>query len=352
MRSNGRLLRYFGGADYLGLGRHTEVLEAMRGALDAGAVHPGASRATTGEQILYRRVERAIARWVRRPGAVLLPCGSLAPRAAVQALGGQVTHLLLDERAHACVAEAAVLSRLPTIQFPGGDVGALRQCLETLPPAARPLVLCDGVMALQCRLSPLDGYLAALPRGGWLLVDDSHGLGVTGPGGRGTVAHFRLNDSRIVQVFSLSKAVGVAGGAVAGSSHLMARIRCGVPVFVGATAPPYTVVAGVLAALRILRTRPGRVATLASRARELHARLPPHPELACSREVPVVVATPASAHGVRALHRSLRKAGIYPTWICYPGGPAGGFLRMALNVGHSREDVDLLAAAIREGLER
>jgi 7-keto-8-aminopelargonate synthetase-like enzyme len=350
VRVGRRTLLYFGGSNYLGLSRHPRVLSAMRDALDAGAVQPGASRATTGEHRLYRDAERALARHFRQPAAALVSCGYLAPLAAVHTLRSRCTHLLLDDRAHACVQDAAALAGRPITRFAHANITELRRRLRELPRGSRPLLLADGMAGSNGGITPLGEYLEALPKLGWLLVDDAHGAGIVGPGGRGAVAYAGLDDPRIVQTISLAKAFGVSGGAVLGSAEIIAELRRSSPPFVGSTALPLAVPAGLLAAIRVLAAEPERVSRLQAHMKWLHDRLPAHPAISCHPATPVIAVLPSSAAQARAMADALRRAGIYPSFIRYLNHSATGFFRFALCSEHPPADVELLASAIRKGV--
>lgn len=350
VRVGGRNLLYFGGSDYLGLARHAHVLRAMRHALVSGFTQPGASRATTGEHRLYLEAELELARFFRQPAAAVLPCGYLAPLAAVQTLHPYITHVLLEPSAHACLRDAATASGRPIHPLPLGSVAARRRSLRSLGRRARPLLLVEGVTGTSGAVASLPDYLALLPAGGWLLVDDAHGAGTLGPGGRGTLAFFQIQDPRILQTISLAKSFGVAGGAVLGPADILTELRTRAAAFVGTTAMPLASVAGVRAAVRVLRTHPERVQRLQAKAAALHALLPDHPCLSKSPWTPVTAVIPPSTTACRHLQRTLLTAGIYPSRIHYLNAPATGFFRWALNVHHTTDDIRRLAAAVTTGL--
>lgn len=341
---------YFGGCNYLGLSFEPSVRLAMQRVLERGPVQPGASRATTGDHWLYRQAEQVMARWFRVPVALLVNSGYLAPLAAVQALAVRCTHLLVDDRSHVCIRDAAAASGRPVIRFPHGQVEALRQQLRGLPRGCAPLLLTDGTLGTRSGMAPLDAYLGELPAQGWMLVDDAHGAGTVGPDGRGAVAHFRIRDGRVVQAISLAKAFGVGGGAVLGGRELLSAIRLTSPAFVGSTTLPLSIPAGVVAALTVLRRNPGRVHKLQAHQRRFHAMLPSDPRLSCGPLTPVTTFTPSGSADELRMRRALVRAGIYPSFIHYPGGASTGFLRLALSARHSRLEVERLAAAVVAGM--
>lgn len=182
-----------------------------------------------------------------------------------------------------------------------------------------------------------------------MLVDDAHGAGVVGPRGRGSVARFAICDPRVVMTMSLAKALGVSGGAVLAAEEVIHSVRTA-GAYVGSTAMPLAVPSGILAALRVMRAEPGRVRRAQGNQRRLFERLPEHPAIRGNPETPVTAVNPSSSVEAEAVREALLDAGIYPTWIRYPGGAADGFFRFAVGSEHTESEVDRLATAITQGL--
>ncbi|MCX6870324.1 MAG: aminotransferase class I/II-fold pyridoxal phosphate-dependent enzyme [Verrucomicrobia bacterium] len=338
------------GCDYLGLSDDAVIREAWLNASASGPLQTGASRATTGDHPLYRRAEKAIADFLNEPAAVLTATGYLASLAVAQGLRDQATHVVVDASAHNCVQDGARLSGLPILSFASGDARALRSVLRELPPSARPLVATDGVYGIRGGMAPLNEYLLALPASGWLWVDDAHGLGSVGPTGRGSPEFFGLRDSRLIRSVTFSKALAVAGGAVIGDASLMEHVRTRAGAYLGSSAPPLAIAAAITAAVVRVHRLPGRVRRLQELARRFSNALPSRPEILNDPRTPVTAIHPRDAAQAQRLTEALTQAGFVPPWICYPGGPGGGFFRIALKATHSRSQIDRLARTIRTGL--
>ena len=338
------------GCDYLGLSDDAVIREAWLKASANGPLQTGASRATTGDHPLYRRAEKAIADFLNEPAAVLTATGYLASLAVAQGLRDQATHVVVDASAHNCVQDGARLSGLPILSFASGDARALRSVLSNLPPSARPLVATDGVYGIRGGMAPLNEYLLALPTSGWLWVDDAHGLGSVGPTGRGSPEFFSLRDSRLIRSVTFSKALGVAGGAVIGDASLMEQVRTRAGAYLGSSAPPLAIAAAIAAAVVRVDKLPGRVRRLQDLARRFSNALPSRPEILNDSRTPVTAIHPRDAAQAQRLTEALTQAGFVPPWIRYPGGPGGGFFRIALKATHSRSQMDRLSRAIRVGL--
>ena len=338
------------GCDYLGLADDAVIREAWLKASANGPLQTGASRATTGDHPLYRRAEKTIADFLNEPAAVLTATGYLASLAVAQGLRDQATHVVVDASAHNCVQDGARLSGLPILSFASGDARALRSVLSNLPPSARPLVATDGVYGIRGGMAPLNEYLLALPASGWLWVDDAHGLGSVGPTGRGSPEFFGLRDSRLIRSVTFSKALGVAGGAVIGDASLMEHVRTRAGAYLGSSAPPLAIAAAITAAVVRVHRLPGRVRRLQELARRFSNALPSRPEILNDPRTPVTAIHPRDAAQAQRLTEALTQAGFVPPWIRYPGGPGGGFFRIALKATHSRSQMDRLSRAIRVGL--
>ena len=338
------------GCDYLGLSDDAVIREAWLKASANGPLQTGASRATTGDHPLYRRAEKTIADFLNEPAAVLTATGYLASLAVAQGLRDQATHVVVDASAHNCVQDGARLSGLPILSFASGDARALRSVLSNLPPSARPLVATDGVYGIRGGMAPLNEYLLALPTSGWLWVDDAHGLGSVGPTGRGSPEFFSLRDSRLIRSVTFSKALGVAGGAVIGDASLMEQVRTRAGAYLGSSAPPLAIAAAIAAAVVRVDKLPGRVRRLQELARRFSNALPSRPEILNDPRTPVTAIHPRDAAQAQRLTEALTQAGFVPPWIRYPGGPGGGFFRIALKATHSRSQMDRLSRAIRVGL--
>ncbi len=338
---------YFGGCNYLGLSFDLRVRRALMQSVKARPLQPGASRRTTGEQAEYQRVEKRLARFFRVEEAVVVGSGYLAPLAAVHAVRSTLTHVLLDDQVHAALQDAAAVAGCPVVRFASGDPAALQAGLDQLPGDARPLVAVDATRAACGGLNPVAAYLRILPECGVLLVDDSHGPGAIGPGGRGVCAALGVSDPRVLQTISLAKGIGVTGGAILGSHRWMTALRTGAASFIGSTAPLLSVMAAVEVSLQIL-TQSHRVEQLQTNLQFFHTLLPRRSEIISDPQTPVTGIYPSHAAQASSLKRSLRRARIFPSFIHYLNGPPEGFLRLAIQSGHRPAEVRRLAHALAE----
>ena len=349
VRGGRNSLLYVAGCNYLALTAHPELLAAHHDSSQFTLLHPGASRATTGDHPLYHQAERALARFVRLPEASHFPCGYMASMAAVLSLRHVASHLLIDAAAHACLKESAVVTGLPVISGRWHEDIARRQILAQLGPRARPAFVTDGLSPVGQGLAPIPALLGDLPKQGFLLIDDAHGLGTLGKNGRGILDHFGIADERILLTTSLAKALGGSGGAVLGTRAAIERVRHTGP-YRGTTSPPLVLAAGLLGALKILREEPDRVRQLQSHARRLHLGLLGVRHSVTHAGSPIAAWHPPSPADAARMSRSLRRAGIHPPFIRYLSGPAEGFFRFAVTAAHTEDEIDRLITAIERGV--
>jgi 8-amino-7-oxononanoate synthase len=341
----GRKLSYFGGCDYFRMSSHPQVLRALRDGLRDFGLNVSASRMTTGNHPVYERLERSLAAFFGSPTATLAPNGWTPNAMVAQALSGRFSHVLMDERAHASLADAARLLDCPVIKFRHRDAEDLARIIQRLG-SVKPLLMTDGLFSHDGSVAPLREYLAVLPRGGMLLVDDAHGAGVLGPTGRGTPEHAGVPTSRIIQTITLSKAFGVFGGAVLGPEKLRADIIARSGIFTGSTPLPPPLACAALKSITILRSnhrmreRLGR--NVVHLRRQLRTGGIPVPEL----PGPIISLVPRSKGEAGRLARRLLAAGIHPPFIRYPGGPENGYFRFAISSEHTLAQLTLLASVL------
>ena len=181
----GRQLCYFGGCDYFRLSRHPKVLGALSQGLRAEGLNASASRMTTGNHPVYQRLERELARFFDCRSATLVSAGYLSNLVAAQALAGEFTHALIDERAHSSLHDAVLFLRCPTHSFRHQSVPDAARVARRCGPRARLVLLTDGVFAHDGSVAPLDGYSRILSKRGVDFPKGMFGFGLgRGGGGR------------------------------------------------------------------------------------------------------------------------------------------------------------------------
>ncbi|GAB4101746.1 8-amino-7-oxononanoate synthase [Micromonospora taraxaci] len=242
------------GNDYLGLATHPEVTAAATAALSAYGLGATGSRLVRGSTDAHEALETELAQWLGTDRALVFSSGYLANLGALRALVQPRTLLVSDAHNHASLIDGCRISGAETVVTPHADVDAVAAALAAAP--GRPaVVVTESVFSVDGDLAPLTRLHAVARRhGALLLVDDAHALGVTGPAGAGGVAAAELaGEPDVVVTATLSKALGGAGGVVAGPAEFVRHLVETGRTFIFDTALPPAVAAGVHAALRLTR---------------------------------------------------------------------------------------------------
>ncbi|MEU5212832.1 8-amino-7-oxononanoate synthase [Streptomyces sp. NPDC020742] len=259
--------------DYLGLARHPEVTHGAAEAAHRWGAGATGSRLVTGSTELHARLEEELAAFCGFEAALVLSSGYAANLAAVTALTGPGTLVVSDAGNHASLIDGCRLSRARTEIAAHADPDAVRTALTGHD--GRALVVTDAVFSVDGDAAPLPALAAACrSRGAALLVDDAHGLGVLGEGGRGALSAAGLaGDGDVVATMTLSKSLGSQGGAVLGPARVIEHLVNTARTFIFDTGLAPAAAGGALAALRLLAREPHRAARAGEVARTLHARL-------------------------------------------------------------------------------
>jgi len=331
------------GNDYLGLATDPRVLAgAVAAARTWGAGSTG-SRLVTGTTALHAELEGELAAFCGAPAALVFSSGYLANLGVLTALSGPGVLIVSDAANHASLVDACRLSRARVAVVPRGEVTAADAVLadRTEP---RALVVTESVNSIDGALAPLPALHAVCrDRGAVLVVDEAHGLGVCGPGGRGLLAEYGLAGADdVVATGTLSKALGSQGGAVLGPVAVIAHLVDTARSFIFDTGLAPACVGAALAALRVLSSEPGRPAAVLRAAAVIAdaAGVPVPP----SAVVSVVLGEPAAAVAAagRCAERGLRVGCFRP-----PSVPEGTS-RLRLTARATLTDTDL--ALVRTAL--
>jgi 8-amino-7-oxononanoate synthase len=344
----GRELTDFSSNDYLGLARHPALARAMAECAAVAGAGSAASHLVSGHGREHQRLEEELAAFTGRQRALLFTSGYSANLAVMTSLAGRGERAVLDRLAHASLIDGARLSGATLKRHAHADAAAAAYMLAGGDgPAA--VLATDGVFSMDGDLAPLPQLAqAAAAAGAWLVVDDAHGLGVTGASGRGTLEHFGL-DARAAPVLvgTLGKAFGSFGAFVAGDADLIEFLIQKARSYIYTTALPQPVAAASRAALALVIREGWR----RERVRELTQRLRMR---ALKLGVPLMdSATPiqpvlmGSAAAAVAAQGQLAAAGFLVVAIRPPTVPAGGArLRVTLSAAHTEAQVDALVDAL------
>lgn len=244
--------------DYLGLARDPRVAEAAIASIREWGTGSTGSRLVTGTTAEHLRLERELAEFAGAEAALVFSSGYQANLGAVVALSGRGSLVVSDAGSHASLVDACRLSRARVEVTPRGDVAAVERALASRP-EERALVVTDSVYSADGALAPLaELHTVCRGHGALLLVDEAHGLGVRGDGGRGLVAELGLAGREdVVVTATLSKALASQGGVVISSGRIREHLIDSARTFIFDTGLAPAAVGAARAALRILRDEPG-----------------------------------------------------------------------------------------------
>jgi len=340
---DGREVLNFCSNNYLGLANHPRLVEAAREILARYGVGPAAVRSIAGTMDIHLELERRLAAFKGVEAAVTFQSGFCANLAAIPALVGKEDVIFSDELNHASIIDGCRLSGARIIRYAHADPADLERAIqEAQGTYRRGLVVTDGVFSMDGDIAPLDQIYAISSKYDlMLMVDDAHGEGVLGRGGRGIVDHFNLHGKVDVEVGTFSKAFGVVGGAVAGSALVVEWLRQrGRPfLFSSAVTPPD--VAATIAAIDLLEQSTDLVDKLWENARYFKSEMR---RLGFDTGQSVTPITPimlGEAPLAQQFSRELFQEGVFAMAIGYPTVPKGkARIRVMLSASHSREDLD------------
>jgi 8-amino-7-oxononanoate synthase len=345
---DGRRLVNFCSNDYLGLANHSSVVRAFRAGAERYGVGAGAAHLVCGHGRVHHALEEELAEFTGRERALLFSTGYMANLGVISALLGRGDEVFEDRLNHASLLDAALLSGARLRRYPHADSAALKRELDASA-GKRCLIASDGVFSMDGDLAPLRALaVAAQHSDALLMIDDAHGLGVIGDGGRGSLAHFGLTPDDVpVLVGTLGKAFGTFGAFVAGSADLIEYLIQRSRTYIYTTALPQAVAEATRASLRLVREeswRREKVSALVRRFRTGATQIGLRLMVSDTPIQPVVIGDNESA--VRASD-VLLSAGFLVAAIRPPTVPAGtARLRFTFTAEHTETQVDRLLEAL------
>jgi len=345
---NGQALLNFSSNDYLGLASHPELVAALKRAADSDGVGSGASALVTGFREEHHLLEQELAAFLQREKVLLCSSGYLANLAMVTSLTGRGDVIIQDKLCHASLIDAARLSEARLLRYAHADMAALQRQLA-MKSDGNKLVISDGIFSMDGDTAPLVGMVEACRQhSAWLAIDDAHGVGVCGPGGRGSVAAAGLDAQQVpVLTGTLGKAFGCFGAFIAGSETLIDHLVNEARSYIYTTAMPAALAAAARSALR-------RVIEDDWRREHLHSLIRHFKEGAQARglhlmasDSPIQPMVIGDSHATLELAARLKARGFLVVAIRPPTVRKGtARLRITLSAAHQHDQLDALLDAI------
>jgi glycine C-acetyltransferase len=341
---DGKKVLNFCSNNYLGLANHPRILAAAKGAIEKYGVGPAAVRSIAGTMSLHVELEQRLAKFKGAEACITFQSGFTANLATVPALVGKEDVIFSDELNHASIIDGCRLSGAKVVRYGHNNIASLRETIanEKKIGFRRAMIISDGVFSMDGDVAPLKELVEVANEESYLLmVDDAHGEGVLGKGGRGIVDHFNLHHQVDVEIGTLSKAFGAVGGCVAGDATLIEWLRQRGRPFLFSSAMTVPDVAACLAAIDLLEESTELVDRLWANAKYFKAEMK---TLGFDTGVSTTPITPVmlgEAPLAQQFSRALFENGVFAMAIGFPTVAKGkARIRVMISAAHSKEDLD------------
>ncbi len=353
---DGRRVVSLSSNDYLGLTHHPRLRQAALDAVASFGAGSGAVRTIAGTMTLHEELEADLARFKGVEAVLTFQSGFTANTGVIPTITGETDLIVSDELNHASIIDGMRLSKAPRKIYPHANVGALREILREASEQGRDdggepyrlvLVVTDGVFSMDGDIAPLPGIVEAAEEfGAAVMVDDAHASGVLGRNGRGSVDHFGLHGRVAIQVGTLSKAVGVLGGYVAGSQALRDILIQRSRPFLFSTSHPPAVAAACREAIRVMEEEPELIERLWANTRRFKAELARLGFDIGRSETPITPVILGDSETTIRFSGRLFEEGVFATSVVFPTVALDrARLRTIVTAAHTDEQLDMAVAA-------
>jgi glycine C-acetyltransferase len=339
---DGKKVLNFCSNNYLGLANHPKLVAAAKKALDEMGVGPAAVRTIAGTMTLHLELEKRLASFKGVDAAITFQSGFTANLATIPALIGKEDVIFSDRLNHASIIDGCRLSGGKIIPYEHCDVASLEMVIkENLSQFRRAMIISDGVFSMDGDMAPLDKiYEIAHKYDILLMVDDAHGEGVLGKGGRGIVDHFGLHGKVDVEIGTMSKAFGVVGGVVAGAPVIVEWLRLRGRPFLFSSAVTVPDAAACIAAIDILESSTELVDRLWDNAKYFKAEMKKLGFDTGFSTTPITPVMLGDAPLAQQISRDLFEEGVFAMALGYPTVPQGkARIRVMISAAHSKADL-------------
>jgi glycine C-acetyltransferase len=355
VRMDGREVVNMSSNNYLGLANHPKVRQAALEAVEKWGVGAGAVRWIGGTMSVHQELEERLARFKKVEAVLVFTSGFTANSGCIPAVLTDKDVVISDELNHASIIDGVRLSPAAYKKSEGWvyahkDMDSLEDCLRRAQGFEKRMVITDGVFSMDGDIAPLPQIVdLAEQYGAFVMVDDAHASGVLGKNGAGTASHFDLYGRVDIQLGTLSKALGVVGGYIAGSAALKEwLINRGRP-YLFSTAHPPMVAAALIAALDVMENDPEPMRRLWDNTRNWKAMLAEAGFDTMGSETPITPVYFGDERAAQEAERMLFEEGVYALAIVYPTvGRGKARIRTMPSAAHTEQDLaDALAAFVR-----
>lgn len=344
LRIEGRRVLNFCSNNYLGLANDPLLIDAARRAMERYGLGPGAVRTIAGTLDLHRELERRLADFKGVDDTITLQSGFATNTGTIPALVGKGDAIISDELNHASIIDGIRLTKADRYIYKHADMGSLEEQLEAAKGKGyrAQLIITDGVFSMDGDIAPLDGIAELAGRYGAItMVDDAHGEGVLGRGGRGAVDHFGLHGVFDIETGTMSKAFGAVGGYTAAKQPIVDWLRQRARPFLFSSAMTVPDVAACLASVDVLEASTERVDRLWDNARYFQGEMRGLGFDLGKTQTPITPVMVGDERRTQDFSRRLFEEGIFGTAIAFPTVAMGkARIRAMISAAHRREDLD------------
>ena len=339
---DGKRVLNFCSNNYLGLANDARLRDAAKKAIDEFGAGPAAVRTIAGTLTLHRELEGRLAKFKGAEATIAFQSGFASNLGTIAALVGKEDVIFSDELNHASIIDGARLSGAKIVRYAHNDARALEDTIKKESGYRRALIISDGVFSMDGDIAPLPDLVAVAERRDILLmVDDAHGEGVLGRGGRGIVDHFKMHGRVDIEIGTLSKAFGVVGGYVAGKKEIVEWLNQRGRPFLFSSALTAADTAACIAGVDILESSTELVDKLWDNARYFKSEMKRLGFDTGKSETPITPVMLGDAPLAQKFSRALFENGVFGMAIGYPTVPQGkARIRVMISAAHARVDLD------------
>lgn len=348
---NNRRVLMMGSNNYLGLTNHPEVKKAAKEAIDKYGCGCAGSRFLNGTLRIHLEFEEQIADFIGKEAALLFSTGFQVNQGVISALVCRDSAVIIDRTDHASIIDGARLAFGRTIKFDHNDMNSLERTLSGLN-GINGLIVVDGVFSMEGDIAPIPSIVKLAERYDCdLMVDDAHSVGVLGPGGRGTAAHFGLSDNVQLIMGTFSKSLASIGGYVAGDADVIDFLKHNSRALIFSASPPPASVASAQAALRILRREPEIIDKLWTNTRRLWNGLESINVDRGNSQTPIVPVLIGDDMKAFQVCKTLQDKGVFVNPVVSPAVPPDrALIRLSVMSTHTLEQIDRAVSIIDDVL--
>ena len=346
----GQKVLMLGSNSYLGLTNHPEIKKAVQAAVDKYGSGCAGSRFLNGTLDIHIELEEALARLVGKDAVLLYSTGFQANFGTISAMVGRGEYVIADKEDHASIMDGCLLSLGTLMRFNHNDMTSLANCLRRIDPAAGKLIVVDGVFSMSGDIAPLTETveLAEKHRAA-VMVDDAHGIGVMGKGGRGTCEHFGLTDRVHIIMGTFSKSLASLGGFIASDTDTIEYLKHHSRSLIFSASMTPGNAAAVLESLKIMRREPERIERLWSNTRLMREGLLGLGFNLGASQTPILPVFCYEEERTLRMAMRLQQEGVFVNSVLPPGVPPNKCLiRISLMATHTANQIDMALEKLKK----